>query len=290
MKEVCILDEFKFHEMKMTWLNGGLNFLDGGTMFGPVPKVLWSRKYDVDEKNLIELRTDPILIQFNNKNILIDTGLGNGKLDEKLKRNLGVVEESSVLENLTTLGLTPADIDIILMTHLHNDHAAGLTKYQDGKLKSMFTNAVIYTSEVEWDEMRNPNIRSKNAYWKENWEPIQDQVKTFKDNLVIVPGIEMIHTGGHSNGHSVIKLTQKEETILHMADLMPTHAHSNPLWVLSYDDYPMDSIFAKEKLMKEALAGNYWFSFYHDAVYRLVKWNETGQEIIDSVKQTEIQK
>ena len=166
------MDEFKFHAMKMTWLNGGLNFLDGGTMFGPVPKILWSRKYDVNEKNLIELRTDPILIQYNDKNILIDTGIGNDKLDEKMKRNLGVVEESQVENNLTALGLTPGDIDIILMTHLHNDHAAGLTKWQDGKLLSIFPNAVIYTSQVEWDEMRNPNIRSKNTYWKENWEPI----------------------------------------------------------------------------------------------------------------------
>lgn len=280
------MDEFKFHAMKMTWLNGGLNFLDGGTMFGPVPKILWSRKYDVNEKNLIELRTDPILIQYNDKNILIDTGLGNDKLDEKMKRNLGVVEESQVENNLTALGLTPGDIDIILMTHLHNDHAAGLSKWQDGKLLSIFPNADIYTSQVEWDEMRNPNIRSKNTYWKENWEPIQDQVKPFENSLTVVPGIEMIHTGGHSNGHSVIKLTQNDETILHMGDLMPTHAHSNPLWVLSYDDYPMDSIFAKEELMKEALAGDYWFSFYHDAVYRLVKWDESGRKIVECVKRS----
>ncbi|MCZ2259700.1 YtnP family quorum-quenching lactonase [Sporosarcina sp. G11-34] len=282
------MDNFKFHAMQMTWLNGGLNYLDGGTMFGPVPKVLWSRRYDVDKNNLIELATDPILIQYNGKNILIDTGLSNGKLDEKLKRNLGVVEESSVEEDLDKLGLTPADIDIILMTHLHNDHAAGLTKWQDGELISVFSNAEIYTSQVEWDEMRDPNIRSKNTYWKENWEPVQDQVKTFEERLTVVPGIEMIHTGGHSNGHSVIKLTQNGETILHMGDLMPTHAHSNPLWVLSYDDYPMDSIAAKESLMKEALAGNYWFSFYHDAIYRLVKWDEPGKEIVESVKRTKL--
>lgn len=283
-----MLDKFKFHDMHMTWLNGGLNYLDGGTMFGPVPKVLWSRRYDVDDQNLIELHTDPILIQYNGKNILVDTGLGNGKLNEKMKRNLGVVEESRVEENLNTLGLAPADIDIILMTHLHNDHAAGLTKWQDGELISVFSNADIYTSQVEWDEMRDPNIRSKNTYWKENWEPIQGQVKTFEERLTVIPGIEMIHTGGHSNGHCVIKLTQNDETILHMGDIMPTHAHSNPLWVLSYDDYPMDSIAAKESLMKEALAGNYWFSFYHDAIYRLVKWDEPGKEIVESVKRTKI--
>ncbi|QUW22751.1 MBL fold metallo-hydrolase [Sporosarcina sp. Marseille-Q4063] len=283
------MNEFIFHDMKLNWLNGGLNFLDGGTMFGPVPKVLWSRRYEVDENNLIELRTDPILLQYENKNILIDTGLGNGKLNEKMKRNLGVTAESHVEENLSELDLTPSDIDIILMTHLHNDHAAGLTKWENEQLVSVFPNAIIYTSQVEWDEMRNPNIRSGNTYWKENWEPVQDQVKTFKNSLTVLPGIEMIHTGGHSNGHSVIKLTRNDESILHMGDLMPTHAHSNPLWVLSYDDYPMDSIFAKEKLMKEGLEGNYWFSFYHDAVYRLVKWDESGKKIVECVKKSKFQ-
>ncbi len=136
--------------------------------------------------------------------------------------------------------------------------------------------------------MRNPNIRSRNTYWKENWEPIQHQVKTFKGSVTVLPGIEMIHTGGHSNGHSVIKLTQKGETILHMGDLMPTHAHSNPLWVLAYDDYPMTSIYAKEKLMNEAISKGYWFSFYHDAVYRLVKWNEDGKKIMECVKKSKL--
>lgn len=280
------MDKFTFHNMKLTWLDGGLNFLDGGTMFGPVPKVLWSRKYAVTENNLIELAAHPILIQYEGQNILIDTGLGNDKLNDKMKRNLGIVDESSVLENLKGLGLVPEDIHIILMTHLHNDHAAGLTKWQDEKLVSVFPNANIYTTQVEWDEMRNPNIRSRNTYWKENWEPVQDQVKTFEGRFEVLPGIEMVHTGGHSNGHAIIKLTQNEETILHMGDLMPTHAHSNPLWVLAYDDYPMDSIFAKEKLMEEALAGDYWFSFYHDAVYRLVKWDETGKQMIECVKRS----
>ncbi len=280
------MDAYRFHDMKLTWLDGGVNFLDGGTMFGVVPKALWSRRYEVDDNNLIELRTDPILIRYAGKNLLIDAGIGKGKLDEKTKRNLGIRTETKVEENLGELDLMPEDIHIILMTHLHNDHAAGLTKWEGEELVSVFPNAEIYVSQVEWDEMRNPNIRSRNTYWKENWEPIQHQVKTFEDRLTVLPGIEMVHTGGHSDGHSIIKLTQNGETIVHMGDIMPTHAHSNPLWVLAYDDYPMTSIFAKEKLMKEALPGGYRFIFYHDAVYRLVKWNENGKEIVESVKTT----
>ena len=278
------MDAYIFHDMELTWLDGGVNYLDGGTMFGVVPKALWSRRYEVDDNNLIELRTDPILIRYAGKNILIDAGIGKGKLDDKMKRNLGIRAETRVEESLRELDLTPESIDIILMTHLHNDHVAGLTEWQGEDLVSVFPNADIYVSQVEWDEMRNPNIRSRNTYWKENWEPIQLQVKTFEDSLTVLPGVEMIHTGGHSDGHSVIKLTQNGETVLHMGDIMPTHAHSNPLWVLAYDDYPMTSIFAKEKLMKEAIPGGYRFIFYHDAVYRLVKWDDSGKEIVESVK------
>ncbi|MBD7984346.1 MBL fold metallo-hydrolase [Sporosarcina sp. Sa2YVA2] len=280
------MDTYSFHDMTLTWLDGGVNYLDGGTMFGVVPKALWSRRYAVDENNLIELRTDPILISYQGKHILIDSGIGKGKLTEKLKRNLGVRAETKVEESLAKIGLSTSDIDMILMTHLHNDHAAGLTGWKDDELVSVFPNADIYVSQIEWNEMREPNIRSKNTYWKENWEPIQTQVKTFDLETEILPGIQMIHTGGHSDGHSIIKLTQNGETIIHMADIMPTHAHSNPLWVLAYDDYPMISIFAKEKIMKEALANNYRFIFYHDAVYRLVQWEASGKELTEVVERS----
>lgn len=280
------MDTYNFHDMKLAWLDGGVNFLDGGTMFGVVPKALWSRKYDVDENNLIELRTDPIYISYEGKHILIDSGIGKGKLTDKQKRNLGVRSETKVEESLAELGLTPADIDIVLMTHLHNDHAAGLTGWKGEELVSVFPNAEIHVSQVEWDEMRNPNIRSRNTYWKENWEPVQHQVKTFESQVEVLPGVEMVHTGGHSDGHCIVKLTQNGETLLHMGDIMPTHAHSNPLWVLAFDDYPMTSIFAKEKLMKEALPNRYRFIFYHDAVYRLIQWDESGKEITESVERT----
>ncbi|MCH4826956.1 MAG: MBL fold metallo-hydrolase [Planococcus sp. (in: firmicutes)] len=281
------MQKFQFHEMNLTWLDGGTTFLDGGTMFGVVPKVIWSKRYPVNEKNQIELPTHPILVQFKEHNILIDSGLGDGKLTERQLRNLGVSEQSRVEENLSELGLKPEDIDTVLMTHLHGDHAAGLTKWQGEELVSTFPNAKIYVSAVEWDEMQNPNIRSRNTYWKENWEPIVDQVETFEDEKTLFGAITMIHTGGHSNGHSVIKMTSGDETILHMGDIMPTHAHQNPLWVLAFDDYPMDSIYAKEKLMKEALESGYYFSFYHDAYYRILKWSADGKEIMESLVRKE---
>ena len=279
------MDQHTFHEMTLTWLNGGFTQLDGGSMFGVVPKGLWSKRYPANELNQIDLSTDPILIQYQGKTLIIDTGVGN-KMDERQLRNNGVRAQSQLEDSLALLGLLAEDIDYVLMTHMHADHASGLTKLENEQYVSTFPNAKILLSTTEWNELRQPNIRSRNTYWKENWEAIQSQVETFETELEVLPGIRMIHTGGHSDGHSIIKLEQHGETIIHMADIMPTHAHQNPLWVLAYDDYPMTSVFAKEKIMAEALANGYSFIFYHDAVYRLIKWNETGKEIVNKIERS----
>ncbi|MBS4173861.1 MBL fold metallo-hydrolase [Bacillus sp. FJAT-49736] len=270
-------------DITLKWLNGGITHLDGGAMFGVVPKALWSKKYPVNENNQIPLLTHPIFLQINGKNILIESGIGNGKLTEKQKRNFGVTEESKLEESLKDLGITPEDIDIICMTHLHFDHVCGLTKPKEDRYVSVFPNAIIYTSQIEWDEMKQPNIRSKSTYWKENWEAIESQVVPFQNEVLIEGALRMVHTGGHSDGHSIILIESNGEKAIHMADIMPTHAHQNPLWVMAYDDYPMTSIFAKEKWIKEAIQDGAWFIFYHDAIYRAIKWDEEGN-LIDAVK------
>lgn len=277
------MESLKVGEYSLTWLNGGVTHLDGGAMFGVVPKPLWSRKYPFNDNNQIELRSDPILIQASDKNILIESGLGNNKMSDKMKRNYGMNEESSIEKSLEILGLTLSDIDLVLMTHMHFDHACGLTRWKENTLVSTFENATIITSDIEWEEMRNPNIRSKNTYWKENWEAIEKQVKTFSNEIEVLPGIRMIHTGGHSDGHSIVIIENGGETVIHMADIMPTHAHRNVLWVMAYDDYPMKSIEQKQKWMETGINQNAWYSFYHDAIYRAIKWDEAG-DMIDSIK------
>lgn len=282
------MDQLLFHDMTLTWLDGGVTSLDGGAMFGVVPKALWTRKYPTNDLNQIELPTEPILVQYEGKNYLIDTGVGAGKLNEKQLRNFGVTEESSIEQSLQALSLTPADIDAVLMTHMHFDHAGGLTRWEGDTLVPVFPNAKIYVTQIEWDEMRNPNIRSRNTYWKENWEPVAHLVEPFEGELEVAPGLTMIHTGGHSDGHAIIRLQQQGETLIHMADIMPTHAHQNPLWVMAYDDYPMTSVFAKEKLMAEALQNGYQFIFYHDAYYRMIQWDATGKEIVDRLERGKV--
>lgn len=277
------MERLQVGKATLTWLNGGVNFLDGGAMFGVVPKPLWSRKYPVNEKNQIELRTDPILLQLDGKNYLIDTGMGNGKLSEKQMRNFGVLEESNLESSLEKLHLTVADIDCILMSHLHFDHACGLTKKLGDEYVSVFPDVPIITSSIEWKEMRNPNIRSINTYWPMNWESIQEQVKTFEDEIHITDELKMIHTGGHSDGHSIVVFEDGENCFIHMADIMATHGHQNKLWAMAYDDYPVTSVHEKEKWMEYGYERKAWYTFYHDAYYRALQYDESGV-IIDELK------
>jgi len=273
------LNEWTLGAFHLTWLKGGLTQLDGGAMFGVVPKPLWSKKYPFNENNQIPLRADPILLEAHDKRILIESGMGNGRLTDKQKRNFGLVEESQVVESLAAKGLTPTDIDIIIMTHMHYDHGNGLVTWQDGQLVSTFSRAAIYVQEQEWAEMREPNIRSRNTYWEENWRPIEQQVQTYGEAHELLPGITLHHTGGHSQGHAIVRLESEGQLGLHLADILPTHAHQNSLWVMAYDDYPMTSIFAKEQWVKGGIEQGAWFTFYHDAIYRAVKWNERGEII-----------
>ncbi|WP_170007969.1 YtnP family quorum-quenching lactonase [Bacillus fonticola] len=275
------MEKLQFGRYTLTWLNGGLTQMDGGAMFGVVPYPLWSKLYPPNEKNQIPLRSDPILIQGGGKTALIEGGIGNGRLTEKQMRNYGVTEEAEIDEGLHELGLTRKDIDLVLMTHMHFDHVLGLTSWEDGKLVSTFPNATIVTSAVEWNEMRRPNVRSKNTYWEENWKAIEGQVVPFTGEYEW-ESFRMIHTGGHSDGHSIIVGKEGNETLVHMADIMPTHAHRNPLWVLAYDDYPMTSIEQKQKWIPYGVENNAWFVFYHDNVYRALKWNDS-YEIVESL-------
>jgi glyoxylase-like metal-dependent hydrolase (beta-lactamase superfamily II) len=277
------MEKLNVGELTVTWLDGGNTALDGGAMFGVVPKLLWTKKYPSNELNQIHLRNDPLLIQMKNRNILIDAGIGKSRLNDKQKRNFGVQQESNVEVSLRELGLTREDIDCVCMTHLHFDHVSGLTRSENGTLTSMYPNATIYTSSIEWNEMRNPNIRSRNTYWRENWEHVQEQVTTFTNEVLIDEGIKMIHTGGHSDGHAIVLIENGGEKMLHLGDIMPTHAHQNPLWVMAYDDYPMTSVYEKEEWIAYGIKETVWFSFYHDAYYRAIKLDKDGR-IIDQLK------
>lgn len=162
---------------------------------------------------------------------MIDVSFNLDKFTEKAKRNVGLEKPGTIMEVFDQLGISPEDIDVIMMTHMYNDHASGLTYFADDAWHSTYPNATIYMSAVEWDAVRHPNACTKNTYPRENWEAIQDQVVTFEDSFQVTDGITMEFSGGHSPGHAIIRLEQNGETMLHMADILLSFVHTNPLWV-----------------------------------------------------------
>lgn len=269
----------KLGRFSVHYLNGGITNIDGGAMFGVVPRALWIRKYEVNNKNQIPLPTHPILVQTDDKNVIIDTGIGFGKLTDKERRNFGAEYESHINEDLEALDMTTKDIDYVLMTHMHFDHAAGLT---DNEGHAIFENAIHIIQQDEWHEFQSPNLRSKSTYWKKNNGDFQQKLLLFDREMEVLPGIKIMHTGGHSFSHSIITIESEGEKAIHMGDIFPTIAHRNPLWVTAYDDYPMQSIREKERLIPNYILDDYWFLYYHDVNYFAVKFDKQSMTDIET--------
>lgn len=272
---------FKLGDFELTWLNGGRFELDGGAMFGVVPKILWTKKIASDEENYIPLSASPILVKTPDALVLIESGLGN-KLDEKQRKIYRLREEWQVPSDLKALGIEREDIDFVILSHFDWDHASGVVmRGDDGELSLTFPDAKHVVQEAEWKDALSPNIRSKHTYWAVNYELLKDSgtVLPVSGEAEVVRGVKVRHTGGHTRGHQVVMLESCGQKALHMADLFPLHTHFNPLWVMAYDNFPMDVIQQKEILQKDALEENAWFTFYHDPACTICKFDEKGNVI-----------
>lgn len=251
-------------------------------MFGVVPKPLWTRRYPCDDVNSIPQQASPLLVTTGDTALLIDTGLGN-KLDERQRRIYRLEEEPRVVEDLALVGLTPEDIDFVIMTHMDWDHAGGGTMPRNGFVVPTFPKARYVVQRVEWDACTNPTSRTRHGYWPENWQPLLEaaRVEIVEGDAELVSGVHLHLTGGHTHGHQLVRLDGGSgtspssapapgdaaiglNTMLHMGDIMPTHAHFNPLWVMGYDNFPLTSIERKEYWLPKAKTGGWRLSFYHD--------------------------
>ncbi len=270
------IQKLQVGDFQIHWLNGGNFRLDGGTMFGAVPKVLWERKCKADAANTLPFTNDILLVQTPDHNIIIDTGLGN-KLTDKQLSIFQVTAPWSVIDDLAELDLSPQDIDFVLLTHCDFDHAGGIVMHDSlGNEQLTFPGAVHYIQKTEWEDVENPCRRAQSTYWPENFNLLKQKGKfeIIAGDLEIIPGIKLRHTGGHTRGHQLIEISSQGETAVHLGDLFPTHAHNNPLWIMAYDNFPLEVIDRKEEYFKHYQKTDSWFTFYHDPQVKACKLTE----------------
>ena len=270
--------------IQINWLNGGEFELDGGTMYGAVPKVLWNKKYPADADNYIRMLNAPLLVRTANNTILIDTGLGN-TFSDKQKAIFRVCRDWTLVEDLQALGLKRQDIDVVILTHCDFDHAGGVVMHNDqGKPELTFPHARHIIQDMEWQDVQQPNIRSIHTYWPENFAGLADSglLELVNGAAEIVPGISVRHTGGHTRGYQLVEFQGSTGCAVHLGDLLPTHTHINPLWIMAYDNFPMDVIRLKQELIPYYQQQQCWFTMYHDIFLKACRLDENNK-IIEQV-------
>ncbi len=252
-------------DYKIYPLFDGFFGLDGGAMFGVVPKPMWERTNPSDEKNRIRLALRPLLIATEKDLILIDTGIGD-KYDEKFAERYRVEKPDNLLASLARAGFRPEEITLVILTHLHFDHCGGSTRIQANWVMPTFPNARYVVQEAEWQEALNPNRRSRTSYLKENFLSIQEMglLELVNGSTELLPGIELIHTGGHTTGMQIVKITSAGQTLIYWSDMIPTRGHIPVPYIMAFDLFPLKSMENKERLLNQAVNEG-WISFLeHD--------------------------
>lgn len=265
----------KIGNLELYTVETGRFMLDGGAMFGVVPKTLWSRKIQADDKNRIPMAARCLLIRSlaTDRLYLIDNGCGD-KFDEKMSSIYSLDYEHSELErSLGELGIKPEDITDMVFTHLHFDHCGGTTKYGDnGELVHRFNQATYHINKRHWETATNPNAREKASYLKENMEPIADYPKLnlINDRHIFEEGFMTIPADGHTIGQQLPYIFDDERTFVYGADLIPTYAHVPLPWVMGYDMFPLQTLKEKEQFLKEAADNNWYLYLEHDAENEII--------------------
>ncbi|RYZ85398.1 MAG: MBL fold metallo-hydrolase, partial [Proteobacteria bacterium] len=224
----------------------GIFGLDGGAMFGTVPKILWEKTNPTDEKNRIQMEARGLLLKSPGCNILIDCGNGGdfvAKYGEKLGNKFAELynisdEGPSLMNSLKTHGLEAKDIHHVILTHLHFDHAGGATTEVDGKLVPTFPNARYYVQDANFKTATNPNLRERASYYGANFQPLMDAgVLTLMDGPVedFLPGISTMLSNGHTEGQQMVRISDGRQTLLYCGDVVPTSTHVRTAWLMGYD-------------------------------------------------------
>jgi methylmalonyl-CoA epimerase len=254
-----------FGEFQLTTLHDGPFRLDGGAMFGVVPRPLWEKKAPPDDRNRIQLAMRPLLIEASWGRLLVDCGVGE-KMSGK-DRDIYALDRSRTLEDaLASVRQSSESIEIALASHLHWDHFGGATARMNGALTPRFPKAEYVIRAAEWEDATHPHERNRGSYLQDDFVPLREAgVVTFFDgDQVIRPGVRVVRTGGHTGQHQIIFIESSGRTAVFVADLIPTAAHLENAWVMSYDLFPMDTLAFKRQFIREAIDREYLIFFEHD--------------------------
>jgi len=255
----------KFGKFDLHLVSDGNFWLDGGAMFGVVPRILWEKKTTADEKNRIRLGLNCLLVRTGSHNVLIDTGCGE-KYTEKEVRIYRIEHDVTLQGQLARLGLTTSDIDIVLNTHFHFDHCGGNTCCDGNLIVPTFPKAEYVVRAEEYEDASVPNERSAASYYEHNWAVLRQRhmLRLAEEDEEILPGIRLLHTPGHTRGHQSVLIESEGRSLLFMADLCPTSAHIPLPWIMAYDLYPMTTLEVRKDIYQRAVAGNWLLLFEHD--------------------------
>jgi glyoxylase-like metal-dependent hydrolase (beta-lactamase superfamily II) len=251
--------------------------LDGGAMFGVVPRVLWEKVSAPDEQNRIRLASQCLYIETRTEKILIETGMGE-KWSEKLSSIYGIGREKSLTETLfEKTGCRAEDVSIVVNTHLHFDHCGGnTTKTDAGEIVPTFPNARYLASEKEFIHAENPTERDQGSYLRENWEALKKsgQLELKPSVYEVVPGLTMTEMRGHNGSMQTVRLESAGEILYSFSDLIPTTYHIPLPWIMGYDLFPLETLENKKRLLPLALEENWLCWFYHDVEIPLCRLTE----------------
>ncbi|MGH9487528.1 MAG: MBL fold metallo-hydrolase [Terriglobales bacterium] len=253
-------------EIELTVISDRIYHLDGGAMFGVVPKSMWNRDTPCDERNRVRVGLNSLLFRHRGELVLVETGCGN-KLSPKQMGYGGVDARRDYLERQRQAGFAPEEVTLVINSHLHYDHCGWNTlRGPDGSLAATFPNARYYVQRREWEHAREQHERDRVSYLAENYDPLvaSGQMTLLEGERELLPGVSVLPLAGHTRGLQAIVVRSGAETACYISDLMPTHWHLKPSWVMAFDLFPLETIDNKHRILDQAVREHWLLVFTHD--------------------------
>ncbi len=267
-------------------ISDGKFWLDGGAMFGIVPKVLWNRLNPADEVNRIELGLNCLLIKTPTKKVLIDTGIGE-KLEDKFRDIYKIERDYGLIVSLEKSGVKPEDIDFVINTHLHFDHCGGNTTERNGAFIPAFPNAQYVIQKQEWFDATHTNERTKASYLEDKFVPLENsgQLLLIDGEHEVLSGIKVLISNGHTKGHQSVMIESDDKKAVYFGDLIPTTSHIKIPYIMGYDLFPLDILKKKKQIIRKAIEEKWLLIFEHDPKIQFAYLiEENGKQILKPVQ------